>query len=101
MSTYACKTCGKEFPSFQALGGHRRAHSPKKDKISHGTIRGYLKEARRAGPVHAVGGRAAHRKVRHCRACREAWNSYWRVYRAERALIKAQKKLLEVKRKAV
>ncbi|KAL0670723.1 hypothetical protein Bca4012_033427 [Brassica carinata] len=23
---FACKTCNKEFPSFQALGGHRASH---------------------------------------------------------------------------
>lgn len=24
--TYECKTCSREFPSFQALGGHRTSH---------------------------------------------------------------------------
>lgn len=28
---FACKTCNKEFPSFQALGGHRASH--KKPKL--------------------------------------------------------------------
>ncbi len=99
--SHICKTCGREFSTGQALGGHRGTHSHKKDRINHGSVRGYLKEARRAGPVHAVGGRKARQKVRHCKPCRDAWNSYWRVYRAERALIKAQQKLINVKRKAV
>lgn len=30
---YACKTCGRAFPSFQALGGHRASHrKPKNEK---------------------------------------------------------------------
>ncbi|XP_074589865.1 zinc finger protein ZAT5-like [Curcuma longa] len=28
---YDCKTCGKSFPSFQALGGHRTSHTKNKD----------------------------------------------------------------------
>ncbi|KAK3206199.1 hypothetical protein Dsin_020245 [Dipteronia sinensis] len=31
---FACKTCNKEFPSFQALGGHRASH--KKPKFNDG-----------------------------------------------------------------
>lgn len=32
---YACKTCGRSFPSFQALGGHRASHrKPKNERKS-------------------------------------------------------------------
>ncbi|XP_030521994.1 zinc finger protein ZAT5-like [Rhodamnia argentea] len=30
---FSCKTCGRSFPSFQALGGHRTSH--KKPKLDH------------------------------------------------------------------
>ncbi|KAH7560902.1 hypothetical protein JRO89_XS10G0135900 [Xanthoceras sorbifolium] len=33
---FACKTCNKEFPSFQALGGHRASH--KKPKLIGGAV---------------------------------------------------------------
>ncbi|PWA84547.1 Zinc finger, C2H2 [Artemisia annua] len=33
---FSCKTCNKEFKSFQALGGHRASH--KRPKPSEGTI---------------------------------------------------------------
>ncbi|KAI9196012.1 hypothetical protein LWI28_020258 [Acer negundo] len=35
---FACKTCNKEFPSFQALGGHRASH--KKPKFNDGGFGG-------------------------------------------------------------
>ncbi|KAI4373480.1 hypothetical protein MLD38_011602 [Melastoma candidum] len=34
--TFACKTCNREFPSFQALGGHRASH--KKPKMLAGDL---------------------------------------------------------------
>lgn len=33
---FTCKTCNKEFPSFQALGGHRASH--KKPKLIGGEV---------------------------------------------------------------
>ncbi|PKI36405.1 hypothetical protein CRG98_043187 [Punica granatum] len=33
---YACKTCNREFPSFQALGGHRASHTKPSLEISTG-----------------------------------------------------------------
>ncbi|PON38659.1 TFIIH C1-like domain containing protein [Trema orientale] len=35
---FACKTCNRQFPSFQALGGHRASH--KKPKLSEGDDHG-------------------------------------------------------------
>ncbi|KAG6535892.1 hypothetical protein ZIOFF_000923 [Zingiber officinale] len=41
---FECKTCNRQFPSFQALGGHRASH--KKPRLSEDTHRGEMAKPR-------------------------------------------------------
>ena len=92
----ACLTCGREFESMPAVWGHQKAHTK---AIRHGSVAGYLAEARRSNAVrHEVGGTAARKKAKHCKACRDAWNTYYRFYKAQQAITKAQQHLADLQR---
>ncbi|XP_037438685.1 zinc finger protein ZAT7-like [Triticum dicoccoides] len=38
---FVCKTCGRSFPSFQALGGHRTSHLRGRNGLALGLAAGY------------------------------------------------------------
>lgn len=87
-----CDFCGTSGPQ---LGGHRKGHRLWEHigKAKHGTIAGYHAETRAA--------KAAGKKVRHCKACRDRWNEYYRLYKARQAILRAQNKLAQLKRKVL
>ncbi|XP_020198418.1 zinc finger protein ZAT7-like [Aegilops tauschii subsp. strangulata] len=59
---FVCKTCGRSFPSFQALGGHRTSHLRGRNGLALGLAAGYDQPAtkkttdqKRAHQCHVCG----------------------------------------------
>ncbi|KAK8956090.1 Zinc finger protein ZAT5 [Platanthera guangdongensis] len=70
---YECKTCGKRFPSFQALGGHRASH--KKPKMAAKEDTELTSSTSKPMAFLSIGGGGGKTRTHECSICRAEFSS--------------------------